>query len=110
MKSIVTLAIVAFLGMTTVQAQKAEVNEVQKEQVSQIDMLAQKLNLTAEQKANVAKTLTSFKATEDRIKAGTLSAADKQTELSKLAARKDGNMQTFLTEDQYAMYTKLTKL
>lgn len=110
MKSIITLAIVAFLGISTVQAQKIEGNTIKKEQVSQIDMLAQKLNLTVEQKANIAKTLTAFKATEDRIKAGSLSAADKQTQLSKLATRKNGNMQTFLTEDQYAMYQKLTQL
>ncbi len=110
MKSIVTLAIIAFLGITTVQAQDKMAAPTQKEQVSQIDMLAQKLNLTVEQKANVAKTLTAFKATEDRIKAGSLSAVQKQTELSKLAARKNENIQTYLTEDQYAQYQKLTQL
>ena len=110
MKSIVTLAIVAFLGMTTVQAQKVANAPVQKEQVSQIDMLAQKLILTAEQKANVAKTLTGFKATEDRLKASNMNATDKQAALDKVASRKNGNLKTYLTDEQYAMYVKLTQL
>ncbi len=109
MKSIITLAIVAFLGMTTVQAQKVANAPVQKEQVSQIDMLAQQLNLTAEQKANVAKTLTGFKATEDRLKASNMNATDKQAALDKVASRKEGNIKKYLSPEQFAMYKKLTE-
>jgi len=106
MKMIIALVLFAFIGMSNVQAQSPNVDTVNKENVSEIDMLTQKLNLTPEQIVHISKTIKAFKSTEDRLKAGGLSPADKQEELAKLAKRKDGNMQTFLTKEQYANYQK----
>lgn len=107
MKIIIAVVLFAFVGMSSVQAQSPSVNTVNTEKVSEIDMLTQKLNLSPEQVANISKTIKAFKSTEDRLRAGGLSAADKKEELAKLAKRKDGNMQTFLTKEQYAAYLKL---
>ncbi|AWH75429.1 hypothetical protein DCS32_15030 [Dokdonia sp. Dokd-P16] len=109
MKIIIALVLFAFVGISNVQAQSPSLSAVNKEKVSEIDMLTQKLNLSSEQVANISKTIKAFKSTEDRLRAGGLSAADKQEELAKLAKRKDGNMQTFLTKEQYAIYSSLIK-
>lgn len=109
MKIIIAIVFFAFVGISNIQAQSPSTNTASKVQVSEIDMLTQKLNLTQEQVANISKTIKGFKSTEDRLRAGGLSPADKQEELAKLAKRKDGNMQTFLTKEQYATYQKLIK-
>jgi hypothetical protein len=109
MKIIIALVLFAFVGISNVQAQSPSISTTNTEKVSEIDMLKQKLNLSSEQVANISKTIKAFKSTEDRLRAGGLSAADKKEELAKLVKRKDGNMQTFLTKEQYAIYSSLKK-
>lgn len=109
MKTIYIIACVAILGFSNVQAQTTRDTQVQKEKLSHIDMLTQKLNLTSDQKADIAKTLKAFKATENRLKAGVLNATDKEEELTKLAKRRDQSIETYLTKEQYVMYERLTR-
>lgn len=108
MKSFIILLVAIFLSIPAVQAQQTTQTPTKTEQPSTIDMLAKKLNLSVTQKRDVAKTLTSFKATEDRLNASTMTQGDKDVALAKLAARKNSNIETYLSEEQFAQYKKLT--
>lgn len=108
MKPFILLLFVAFLSIPVAQAQEIAQTSVKKATVAQIDMLAQKLKLSVTQKREVAKTLNAFKATEDRLKASAMSQEDKNAALAKVASRKENNLQTYLSDEQFALYKKLT--
>lgn len=108
MKLIILLFFISFLSISTIQAQTLAQKPVKEAAIPTIDVLAQKLQLSVAQKKDVAKTLNAFKATEDRLKASAMSKAEKEAALAKVAARRESNLQTFLSEEQFAMYKKLT--
>lgn len=108
MKSIILLFLISFLSISTLQAQTLAQKPAKEAAIPTIDMLAQKLQLSVAQKKDVAKTLSAFKVTEDRLKASAMSKVDKDAALAKVTARKESNLQTYLSEEQFAMYKKLT--
>jgi nitrate/nitrite-specific signal transduction histidine kinase len=111
MKSFIALALFCLMTVGTAQAQKLQSKPALKiEQAASMDMLAKKLGLTVEQKANVAKTITAFEQTKSRIQASTLSEADKSKKLASIDSRMKGNLKTYLSEDQYAQYLALKKV
>lgn len=108
MKSFIALALFCFVAVGTVQAQAVNQLSSQKtEQTSQIDALSTQLGLTVQQKADVEKTLTSFKSTIDRINKSTMSAADKATKIEAVTNRMNSNLQTYMSKEQYAKYEKI---
>lgn len=108
MKSFIALALFCSVAVGTVQAQAVNQLSSQKtEQSSQIDALSTQLGLTVEQKANVGKTLTAFKKTIDRLNKSAMSEADKAAKIDAVTTRMNSNLQTYMSEEQYAKYEKI---
>ena len=106
MKNILLLAVITFLGITTAQAQQSKVSE---EKMESINLLAEQLNMTEKQKASVAKTIIAFDASKENVWQSTASEADKKAKVEKIEIQKNKNIQSYLTEEQYAQYVKLKK-